>query len=222
MCAITMKRKYETATTTTTSSTGARKMRRIVMSSLPDRMLASSSNECSPDTTVAKTLAQEAPLQSYADCADFFHAPTQAEIDAYDHEALAAIRTQNMDVLRQFHATGRPLKCSNKFGESLLHMACRKNMVEVTTFLTQTASVPFAVCDDYGRTPLHDACWAHTTNFELIDLILTACPDLLYIKDKRGNTPLSYLRKDKWASWNKYLATKSADFLKPKQLSTSC
>jgi ankyrin repeat protein len=156
--------------------------------------------------------------QSYSAVTGFFHAPTQAEIDAYDHDVLAAVRTQNMDTLKQYHAAGRPLKCSNKFGESLLHMACRKGMLDVTTFLVKDAQVPFAVCDDYGRTPLHDACWAHTTNFELIDLILSECPDLLYIQDKRGNTPLSYLRKDKWAAWNQYLNSKPAEFFKPRTL----
>lgn len=227
MCAITM----NMSSISTSSSIGKRtygessscpqpKRMRILMSSLPDRMLKTAAaipQECSPDSIVAKYQPQVS-LHSYNTVPDFFHAPTQAEIDAYDHDVLAAIRTQDMDTLKQYHAQGRPLKCSNKFGESLLHMACRKGMLQVTTFLVKDAQVPFAVCDDYGRTPLHDACWAHTTNFELIDLILTDCPDLLYIKDKRGNTPLSYLRKDKWAAWNQYLNSKPADFFKPRQL----
>jgi Ankyrin repeats (3 copies) len=223
MCAITMnKRKNQEATV----SQPPRKMQRIIMSSLPDRMLASAkaaamNDECKPDATLAQILAAEqcsTTIQSFDSCSDFFHAPTQAEIDAYDHAAIAAIRNQDMDTLRQYHAQGRPLKCSNKFGESLLHMACRKGMLQVTTFIVKEAEVPLAVCDDYGRTPLHDACWAHETNFPLVDLILTECPDLLYIQDKRGNTPLSYLRKDKWAAWNKFLNGKTAEFLKPKTL----
>lgn len=198
-----------------------RKMQRIVMSSLPDRMLKKKTDneQPSPDQTVAQLLRAnnvQAQIQPFSALHDFFHAPTQAEIDAYDHDVLTAIRSQDLKTLREYHAAGRPLKCSNKFGESLLHMACRKNMVQVTTVLVKEANVPFQVCDDYGRNPLHDACWAATTNFELIDLILTECPDLLYIQDKRGNTPLSYLRKDKWASWNAYLQKKSVDFLKPK------
>jgi Ankyrin repeats (3 copies) len=222
MCAITMnKRKYHEAAVTLPP----RKMQRIIMSSLPDRMLASAKaktdDECTPDATVIQILAAQqctTTAQSYASCSDFFHAPTQAEIDAYDHEAIAAIRNEDMETLRQYHAQGRPLKCSNKFGESLLHMACRKGMLQVATLLVKEAHVPLAVCDDYGRTPLHDACWAHETNFPLVDLILTECPDLLYIQDKRGNTPLSYLRMDKWAAWNKFLNGKTAEFLKPKKL----
>ncbi|CAB9506833.1 Ankyrin repeat-containing protein [Seminavis robusta] len=219
MCAITMKRTHE-AGEQQQEQPRPRKVQRILMSSLPDRMRAAATKETvSPQTVVLKTLAEDehsVTVQSFSALENFFHPPTEEEIAAYDHEAIAAIRTQNMDTLKQYHAEGRPLKCSNKFGESLLHMACRKGMLQVTTFLTQTANVPFQVCDDYGRSPLHDACWAHTTNFELVDLILTECPDLLYIQDKRGNTPLSYLKQEKWAAWNKYLASKSADFLKPR------
>lgn len=208
MCAITLKR--------TNSETCAlqrpRKMQRILMSSLPDRMIASSVEEPSPESFLNKSIQ----IQSYTAFSDFFQAPTAEEVEAYDHEAINAIRTENMETLRQYHAAGRPLKCSNKFGESLLHMACRKGMFEVTTFLVKEAQVPFAVCDDYGRSPLHDACWAHTTNFELVDLILTECPDLLYIQDKRGNSPLSYLKQTKWAAWNKYLNSKPASFFQPR------
>ena len=209
MCAITLKRTNDE----TCAEQRPRKMQRILMSSLPDRMKAAVA-EPSPESILLKN--NSVTIQSYTAFADFFQAPTEEEIAAYDHEAITAIRTQNMDTLKQFHAQGRPLKCSNKFGESLLHMACRKGMLEVTTYLVKDANVPFAVCDDYGRSPLHDACWAHTTNFELVDLILTECPDLLYIQDKRGNTPLSYLKQNKWAAWNKYLNSKPASFFQPR------
>ena len=197
----------------------ANKRPKILMSALPDRMLQTKlDQESSPEHFLMKTVPQNVTVQphDHEDLTGFFHPPTQVEIDAYDHHVLAAIRSQDMETLRQFHQQGRPLKCSNKFGESLLHMACRKGMLQVASFLVNEANVPFAVKDDYGRTPLSDACWAHTTNFELVDLILSQCPDLLYIKDKRGNTPLSYLKQDKWAAWNKYLQSKPAEFFLPK------
>jgi ankyrin repeat protein len=233
MCAVIMmsKRKYDTETckqSSTDAPTGRpSKMPRILMSALPDRMLVNKKQtsqqkqpQASPEETLFNTLGESSvkvDIQSYSSLLDaFFHPPTAEEIDAYKHDVIMAIRTQDLDTLRQFHAAGRPLKCSNKFGESLLHMACRKGFLGVTKVLVQEAKVPLAVCDDYGRTPLHDACWAHTTNFELIDLILEECPDLLYIQDKRGSTPLSYLRRDKWTEWNTYLSNKSADVLKPR------
>jgi ankyrin repeat protein len=149
----------------------------------------------------------------------FFHHPKQEEIDAYQHDVIDAVRSSDMETLRRFHEQKRPLKCSNAFGESILHLACRKHLVSVVKFLTQTAQVPVCVCDDYGRTPVHDACWVHKPDFELMDLLLGECPDLLYIKDRRGHTPLSFARRDQWKEWNAYLKRKSADFLMPRVIS---
>ncbi|CAB9500125.1 ANK [Seminavis robusta] len=197
----------------------ATKVQRI-MSSLPDRMLhkANAIQEARPDNTIKEHTGVDLEFPSYAALTDFFHAPTQAEIDAYQHDILAAVRSSKIDTLREFHAAGRPMKCSNEFGESILHLACRKGLVQVAKFLIQEAGVPVQVCDDYGRNPLHDACWVHKPNFELMDMVLSKCPDLLFIKDRRGHTPLSFARRDQWKSWNDYLKSKSPEFLKPKKL----
>ena len=61
------------------------------------------------------------------------------------------------------------------------------------------------VSDDYGRTPLHDACWTPNPNFETISLLLEKDPWLLSITDCRGSTPLGYVRKAHWAVWNGFL-----------------
>ena len=83
-----MKRKYDDATTCHQP-----KRMKIFMSSLPDRMLktAVTTQEVSPDTTVASLSAHKVDFQSYAAVQEkFFHAPTQAEIDAYDHDFFRA------------------------------------------------------------------------------------------------------------------------------------
>ena len=195
-----------------------------IMSSLPDRMRPKNVTcaEKSPDETIQEIQKQHTKVAvdtpSYSDLEGFFHAPTQAEIDAYQHDILAAVRASKIETLREFYQQGRPMKCSNEFGESILHLACRKGLTEVAKFLVEEANVPVQVCDDYGRNPLHDACWVHKPNFELMDLILKRCPDLLFIKDRRGHTPLSFARRDQWKAWNDYLKTKSPEFLAPTAL----
>lgn len=134
----------------------------------------------------------------------FFADPTEVEISAYNHDVISAIRSHDIENLREFHESGRTLKCSNAFGESLLHLACRRSP-EVAAFLIQEAGVTLRVRDDYGRTPLHDACWTAEPNFELLGLIMTACPALLFMKDQRGNTPLDYTRKEYWGAYTKFL-----------------
>ena len=55
------------------------------------------------------------------------------------------------------------------------------------------------VTDDFGRTPLHDACWTSTPNFDIVLLLLDHDPWLPCIVDCRGSAPLGYVRKAHWA-----------------------
>jgi hypothetical protein len=194
-----------------------------VMSALPARLTSKKNVPMvSPqDHLIAclKTQGIEVKVQSYSSVEDLFEAPKKDEIEAYGFEALDAVRTRDIALLESFHAKGRPLKCSNRFGESILHLACRKGFTDVTDFLVNKAGVPLWVKDDFGRNPLHDACWTCEPNFELMDLVITKCPDLLLISDARGHTPLSYVRRNHWDEWIKYIDAK-LNIMKPKRLST--
>jgi len=208
--------------------------KRIIMSSLPDRMVPATESimEDKPDTTVYKVIkncnrvscSQLDKLQtpshypSYSELKGFFHPPTQEEVDAYQHDILTAVRNQDIESLRKFQAQGRPMKCSNEFGESILHLACRKGLTKVVKYLIEEAKVPMEVCDDYGRNCMHDAAWVHKPNFELIDLVLSKCPDLLSIKDRPGHTPLAFARRDQWKCRHDYFKTKSPEFLVPRKI----
>lgn len=141
----------------------------------------------------------------FDEVASFFEEPTEAEIDAYCAEVIDAVRSANLEKLREQKQQGKTLRCSNRFGETLLHLACRKQRLDVVDFLINEGGVSPAVRDDFGRTPLHDACWTPTPNFDLVDLIVHRCPDLLYIKDRRGHTPLFYARQNHWQDWIKHL-----------------
>jgi ankyrin repeat protein len=114
-------------------------------------------------------------------------------------ELVKAIRDQNVPLLRQFYESGRMLQSNNRFVESLLHMACRRGYTDVVRFLIITeADVSLRIKDDYGRTPLHDACCSASPNFELTELIIEHDPDLLIIEDGRGHSPFSYARRSHW------------------------
>jgi ankyrin repeat protein len=140
----------------------------------------------------------------------------QEGVDNYGFEVLKAIRGSDIEKLRKFHPQGRSLKlkCSNKFGESLLHLACRKALVPVVKFLLDEAGVPLRVRDDMGRSPLHDGFWTPRPNFDLVDYFLKKDPNLLLISDRRGHTPLAYSRLHDWAKWNAYFKSR-AEILTP-------
>ncbi len=196
-----------------------RKVQKIT-SALPDRMLAQPSNVEKPIQFLMKALEMQqvkTQIHSYSSLEDFFLEPTQEEIDSYGFGVLNEVQFRDIDLLQSLHKEGQPIKCSNQFGESLLHLACRKGLIDVVDFFINELEVPLQVRDDMGRSPLHDACWMAEPNFELVSLLVSKCPDLLYISDKRGHTPLCYIRREHWSDWNVYLQ-KEIDLLSPEIL----
>merc|ERR1712125_283841 len=126
-----------------------------------------------------------------------------------------AFRRNDLDAIKSFHCQGRLLQCCNKFGESVIHLTCRRGSYDILNFLIDEAKVSILVRDDSGRTPLHDACWTSTPNYDLITLLLEHCPDLLLISDNRNFTPLNYVPSVLWTKWSKYLEEKK-HLLRPK------
>ena len=135
----------------------------------------------------------------------FFHEYSEEEMEGYDMEVTMAVRSMNMDKLRSLHGEGKTFQCSNTFGESLIHLACRRGNLEMVKFFTEEGKVNIQCRDDFGRTPLHDACWSVTPNFELMDLLISLCPALLLMSDKRGHAPLQYVRRGDWPLWINFL-----------------
>lgn len=137
---------------------------------------------------------------------NYFVEYTEEQYESYGADAIAAIRAQDIGALRKLHQSGRTLQSSNRFGESLLHMACRRGFTDVVRFLLTEASVSPKICDDMGRTVMHDACWTCEPNTELMDLLLAHCPELIVMKDKRGSAPFEYIRGEHSITWMKFLS----------------
>ena len=62
----------------------------------------------------------------------------------------------------------------NRFGESVLHMACRRGSADMVSFFMADCALPVNISDDFGRTPLHDACWTPAPCFDVVGLLLDA------------------------------------------------
>lgn len=148
----------------------------------------------------------------------FFEKVTESRVSSYTTDLIAAVKTTNIEHLRALHSQDKSknMNSCNRFGESILHTACRHGQVEVVEFLLNEAQVDPRVCDDFGRTPCHDAAWQAEPNVALME-IATRCPDLLLISDKRGFTPLQYVRKPQWSAWGEMLEAHKEEIL-PKQL----
>ncbi|KAL9190531.1 hypothetical protein ACHAXT_000237 [Thalassiosira profunda] len=162
-----------------------------------------------PYTYVETVLAGESSLSADEVMAPLhesaFEPITDDDIAAYSHDAIAAVRANDVAALRALHAQGRPLRQCNRFGESLLHVACRRSSAEVVSFLLTEARVSPRIKDDYGRTPLHDACWRGHPAHDIVEMLLTVEPKLAFVPDVRGHRPFQYARREHWAGWRAFL-----------------
>lgn len=146
----------------------------------------------------------------------FFTKPSEEEMAAYDSDIVNTIRARDIARLRSYHKEGRSLNACNRFGESLLHMACRRGHADVVSFLVDEAGVKINVRDDYGRTPFHDACWTSNPNFDVMDVLLNITDSrMLLTEDVRGHTPFDYARKEHWDSWVQFLMRRGDVLSKP-------
>lgn len=140
--------------------------------------------------------------------------PTPEQTAAYDAELVRAVRDDNAALLGAMAAAGRRVDACNKYGESVLHMSCRRGNAEALRALLRGGG-SVAVSDDYGRTPLHDACWTPVPAFDVVTILLNHDLKLLRIADKRGSTPLQYIRHEHWPLWCAFFDSKKELYWRP-------
>ncbi|KAL7483083.1 hypothetical protein ACHAW6_008734 [Cyclotella cf. meneghiniana] len=187
---------------------------KIIMSDLPDRIkYQNTQTESKPIDIVTRAL--ESRGVEYNGVKSSFDMPEEFFVqssESYCQEAVDAIRSGDLGLLRKLFSAGTNLQCANRFGESLIHMACRRSHRDVVSFLVNEAGVSLRVRDDYGRTPFHDACWRPELDLKLIDMLLEKEPKLLLLRDKRGHSPLDYTRRSHWAELIPFLLERSEKF----------
>jgi ankyrin repeat protein len=136
--------------------------------------------------------------------------PTPKQVQAYTLEVTTAVRFNDLNKLRELYESGAELNCCNRFGDSLVHIACRRGHTEIVKFLVEEVQASVHFVDDLKRTPLHDACWTSEPNFEIVDVLLRAAPEHVLCRDQRGHTPFDYARKTHWRQWVMFLWQRSS------------
>ena len=125
---------------------------------------------------------------------------------AYTNEKVGAVQDNDVDALRLMLHSGEVMQTSNRFGESLLHTACRRGFADIVHFFLYEARVCPRIRDDMGRTPMHDACWSSCSpNHELMRMLIDTAPEMLLARDIRGHTPFDYARREHWPNWVMFL-----------------
>jgi Ankyrin repeats (3 copies) len=137
----------------------------------------------------------------------YHNKPTELQNASYDVHLIGIVKRSNSADLEEIMRSGISPNPCNSYGESLVHMVCRRGDQKLLQIMIQNGC-DIQVADDYGRTPLHDACWAASPAFETVQLLLDKDPTLLQMTDCRGSLPLSYVRKEHWEEWSEFLESK--------------
>jgi Ankyrin repeats (3 copies) len=137
----------------------------------------------------------------------FYCQPTALQQASYSRYLIDLVKANDTQTLQACLTSGLSVNPCNTFGESLLHMVCRRGDAALLSLMLE-AGTDLHVADDYGRTPLHDACWAPSLFPDVLSLLLRQNPanvSMFFLQDARGSLPLSYVRKEHWADWILFL-----------------
>jgi hypothetical protein len=141
----------------------------------------------------------------------YYNKPTPLQQASYHVHLLNVVKAYDYDLLDSIMGAGVSPNPCNRFGESLVHMVSRRGDAKALHVMMEHGC-SVQVADDYGRTPLHDCCWAAKPAFDVAEYILEIDVRLLHMTDCHGATPLSYVRKEHWAFWIEFLEHKKEIF----------
>ena len=141
----------------------------------------------------------------------YYNAPSALQLASFGLYFTDLVQQGRVDKLSEALDVGLSPNACNVHGESIVHTACRLANVKTFDVLIE-AGCDIQISDDYGRTPLHDACGATEPNFELVEKLLSIDRQLLFLADKRGHLPLSYTRQRHWSRWLQFLESKKDDY----------
>lgn len=163
----------------------------------------------SPQQTFGKILNYRGYNNSYsidAEETEYDAAPSSLQLASYGTYYVWAVQTSNAELLSKLLACGLSANPCNQFRDSILgDLVCKKDNVTIYRCLVNEFNADLQVVDGFGRTPLHHCCWSHNLCKEIVTDILHKDPIQIFIKDKNGNTPLEYVRADKYEVWNDFL-----------------
>jgi hypothetical protein len=161
----------------------------------------------SPQQSLVRILA----LQGYgsvpritSENAQYETIPSQLQLASFGTELVSAIHSSDTELLGALLESGLSPNPCNKFRDSIVDLICKRANGLVFRCLVEHGC-DLRVCDGFGRTPLHHSCWASEFCPEIAETILKIDWQQLFIEDKRGQTPLEYVRPDLVQDWIEFL-----------------
>lgn len=146
-----------------------------------------------------------------AEAAGYDTTPSPLQLASFGTELVKAIHESDVTKLGRLLAAGLSPNPCNQFRDSIVDLVCKRANAPIFQCLIDHGC-DVRVCDGFGRTPLHHCCWASEFNAEIATLILQSDLQQLFMEDKRGQTPLEYVRPDQAALWIEYLENHANQF----------
>lgn len=140
----------------------------------------------------------------------YYNHPTLHQLASYGAHVEKLVRTGNVAALSKLLAYGLSPNAWNPFyseGEgSLLHDVCSSGQLPLLQVLEKSGACLF-VCDHEGRTLLHAACMRKQShlNINVAELLLERDPIMLFMMDKKGFLPFSYIAESEWHIWKTWM-----------------
>ncbi|KAL3921051.1 MAG: hypothetical protein SGILL_002958, partial [Bacillariaceae sp.] len=165
----------------------------------------------SPSTYLAMTLKNRKLKERISpfslEQAMFFEPYQEGDMEL---EFLRALRSNNLELLRNVAATHELEDVRNQFGENPVHLLCRMGMpTAILEYLVVDKNVPLNVRDRFGRSPLHNACMVAVPNFDNVEFLLEHAPRLFLFEDDSGNTPFECIPRRSFDRWIRFLSQRN-------------
>ena len=138
----------------------------------------------------------------------YYCSPTALQKASYGIKLIEAIRHSNDALIQKMLLAGISPNPCNTFGESVIHMVCRRGDYKLLKVF-KDHGCSLQVSDDFGRTPLHDACWTADPHFDIVEMILDVDVRLIHLVDCRQSSPLSYVKRSNWGEWITFFQSKA-------------
>jgi hypothetical protein len=142
-----------------------------------------------------------------ADQANYDTMPSALQLASFGTELVKAIHSSDVERLGKLLSCGLSPNPCNQFRDSIVDLVCKRANHEIFQCLVDHGC-DLRVCDGFGRTPLHHCCWASEFSPEIAENLLKRDWLQLLIEDKRGQTPLEYVRPDTASDWIFFLESR--------------
>ena len=130
--------------------------------------------------------------------------PSPLQLSSFGTQVVHAVHSSDVEMLGKLLSCGLSPNPCNQFRDSIVDLVCKRNNISIFMCLLEHGS-DIRVVDGFGRTPLHHCAWASSFSREIAEAILERDPLQLFIEDKRGQTPMEYVRSDIMSEWSEFL-----------------